>query len=259
MAENQNNNAATAPQSSPFRQLDETDYFNYLARLSDNGAMYIKTKPRFAYLIPPLVISTLGNDGKSETAKSFPVEHYIVFDPDVYPQESQRLHILQKTFGHYARKVVTQNDVNGVDFEGPDLWTMETRKFDADYEADPHTPHKYLPKNGGKGAGRLCLEIDESISWHVPWGRFDIEKDGAIAVREDDIQKLSEAVQNIRKKLEALPGTPGTTAFREAANNLIRKELYGDPGKDCIRPTVMDAYGMKPGFLSRHYERAPGL
>jgi hypothetical protein len=250
--------SADAPQSSPFRQLDETDYFNYLARLSDEGALYVKTKPRFAYLIPPLVINTQGNDGKPETSKSFPVEHYIVFDPDIYPRENQRLRILQKTFGHYARKIITQDDVNGPDFEGPDLWTMETKKFDADYESDGATPNKFVPKNGGKGAGRLCLEIDEDISWHVPWGHFDIEKGGAIAVREDDVQKLSDAVQSMRGKLQALPGTPGTAAFRAASNNLIRQELYGAPGKDGVRPTILDAYGMKPGFLPRHYERAPG-
>lgn len=251
----QNNNPTPAqPASAPYRALDALDYFNYLARLDERGQVFTKTKPRFAYFIPPIVIQTEGRDGALETEKQFPIAHYLVLDPDAYPHAAQRKAVLRDLFQGYARKAIKQEHVNGVDFRGADLWTMETKKFDADYAADPKDPSKYWPRDP-ENAKRVCLPVEDDISWHVPWGIFDIEKGGAIAIRNSDVAALHETVSAVKDLLRQHKIDPLHTsaAQRARANSLLKDALY-TAANDL--KTKLDVYGMKPGFLEKHYDPA---
>ncbi|MGZ9097760.1 MAG: hypothetical protein ACXW30_05640 [Micavibrio sp.] len=251
----QNNNLVPAqPDSAPYRALDALDYFNYLARLDDAGQVFTKTKPRFAYFIPPIVIQTEGRDGARETEKQFPIAHYLVLDPDAYPHAAQRTKVLRDLFQGYARKAIKQEHVNGVDYRGPDLWTMETKKFDADYAPDPKDPSKFWPRDP-ENAKRVCLVVDEDIRWHVPWGTFDIEKGGALAIRNSDVAALHQTVSEVKDLLSRNKIDPlnADAAGRARANSLLQSALYA-AANDL--KTKLDVYGMKPGFLEKHYDPA---
>lgn len=259
MTQNNPDQQQQQPKADPFKDLDALDYFNTLARLSDDGELYSKTKPRFAFPIRPIVIETEGLDGETETLASLGVEHFVIMHPDTYPTEASRRAVHQALFKGYALNAITEADVNDPDFKGADVWTMPRDKFLADYKPDPSEKHKYIPKTQADGVepGRYILDIDEDVRWHVPWGTFDIRAGGAIAMRESEIQQLRDAVDDVRAALKPIEAQyPDTTsaAFRAAANGVISKMLYEDAQE---LKTKLDVYGMVPGFRERNYELSP--
>lgn len=257
MSQDTNQNSSSQP--SPFKELDALDYFNTLAKLVDEGELYSKTKPRFAFPIRPIVIETEGLNGETETLASLGVEHFVVMHPDSYPTPESRRAVHQALFKGYALNAITEADVNDPDFKGADVWTMPRDKFLADYKPDPSEDHKYLPKTIADGVepGRFIMDIDEDTRWHVPWGTFDVRKGGAIAVRESELKDLKDAVAKVKvalRPLEAKHQSKTSAAFRAAANGVIQKMLYEDPQE---LKTKLDVYGMVPGFRVKNYELMP--
>lgn len=131
---------------------------------------------------------------------------------------------------------------------------METKKFDADYAPDPKDPSKFWPRDP-ENAKRVCLVVDEDIRWHVQWGTFDIEKGGALAIRNSDVATLHQTVSEVKDLLKRNKIDPlnADTAGRARANSLLQGALY--VAANDLK-TKMDVYGMKPGFLEKHYDPA---
>ena len=234
------------------------DYYILLKDLRDKGRKYDKTTPRFAFRWPNLRIRTQTSSGEKEVDKEFDHNIYIVADPDAFDQ-SESYRLMETIIKRFSEKLLQQTNLNQPDFEGPGVWTVHADKFEASYEIKPGSVLEYMPKKDDS-AQRLALVINKKIEIPTNWGEpFLIEEGGAIASAYNDLKVINDILEKVDKELSGTLSIDSQRLSDIAPQNdladqvelILIKHLYVDNNTDH---SVLDIYGMEPGFLQKNYE-----
>jgi len=137
-------------------------------------------------------------------------------------------------------------DVNAPDFKGSYLWSSKPKAFEGDYKRREELNEYGKPSNiwdPRPEAYRLTLQFNMAATIPVEWGTYPMQVGSTLAIRDQDVPALVEALQSIRK-----------------GEKTIQEALYkqNDDGQTVAR---FDIYGMEPGFRDANYmpvELTPG-
>jgi hypothetical protein len=211
--------------------LNAAAYQRLLETLATRGKGYGKTESVAGFLLRDLQIVTETESGKDEVGKTIGVEpYYLVMDQSQYPNDYVRTLVVKDIMLRYAQRVLGENELNSPDFKGPGLWTSKKSAFEFDYRpAGDGERHVFAPS---PEATRVCLTMDRDVVIPTQWGKpFTIEKGGTLAIREQDMPQLLQTLNDIRS---------GKVSAEDA--------LLQSPEQ-----SVLDCYGMNPGFLEDNY------
>lgn len=222
--------------------MDAEDYRLLLEKLLAEGKGYGKDARVAAYELSDIVLGTEQIIKKKtvEGEERIAVEKlYLVMDLKQWPNAYVRTLGLKEIGNQYFGRIAGEQQINAHDFKAPGLWTSRKKAFENDYKAtdevDENGNHAYIYAPN-PAAFRLCLPVKQDMTLPVMWGTYMVGKGGMLALRQDDVQALAQALDDIRSGKE----TAETALFKT--------------DKSGQRVTVFDVYGMDPGFLEKNYQ-----
>jgi len=217
--------------------LSPDNYALLLRQLLDKGRLWGKTAPIHAHsLEPKLVIVTTKLDGQEETRADILTSGLcLVFDAAHWPDAQQRRAVVRDIFISAAYKLAGEQDWNAADWRGADVWTQRYDTLISDYAPDPSTPTLWRPR---PDAARLVLPVSHALRMPVPWGTFDVDAGGHIALRQRDIPALQQALTEVATGRKNAEDALYTTSTRTGQPEQV---------------SAFDVFGMYPGFLEKNY------
>ena len=238
-ASNSNNFNAKAK---PPQVMDAEDYRLLLEKLLASGKGFGKTERVAAYELTDIIIGTEKMMGKKvvEGEERIKVEPlYLVMDVKQWPNAYVRLLGMKEIGSQYMARMAGEQQINAHDFKAPGLWTSKKKAFEADYTVTDdlyyywENSYIYSPN---PDAFRICMKVTHDMTIPVAWGTYMVGKGGALAVRQQDVEKLAAALDDIRS---------GKATAEQA---LFKTDGSGN------RVAKFDVYGMDPGFLEGNYK-----
>jgi hypothetical protein len=214
-------------------------YQALLEKLVAEGRGMGKTKAIGGFVMQDIKIDTETDTGKIETSRYINVEKVcICMDPDWYQDEEKRRLIMERMVKLWGEKLTHVRPKDFPDFRGPGVWVNKESSVRGDYiipDPDSETSSLFEPD---PNATRVCLTITEPVNVRAPWGAggFFIAKGGTLAIREKDLEALTETLASIRR---------GEKTAEEA---LLTQD---DKGNTIAR---FDVYGMYPHFAEVNYD-----
>ncbi|MBI1272904.1 MAG: hypothetical protein GC131_02315 [Alphaproteobacteria bacterium] len=215
--------------------VSDEAYFNLLCKLLEQGKTYTKKATIRAYPLLGEIFNTLNNEGSLELSKinARAKDLWLVFDGQLYSErEARKLFI--KVFKKYGEEITKHRaqlnagtlDV-GVSVTGRGIWTVEHKTMRSDYQrvADSVCSFKVNPDTQ-----RLCLDVDEPLTWRCTWGDFYVPAGGTLAVDPKHVPAIIEAMLSVSRGEKTIGD-----AFFEV----------NDEGK---RVAKFDVYGMEARF-----------
>ncbi|MEZ0260415.1 MAG: hypothetical protein ACAH80_05355 [Alphaproteobacteria bacterium] len=226
----------------PPQTMDAEDYRMLLEKLLATGKGYGKTERVVAYELSDIILGTEKMVKKKlvESEERVEVEKlYLVMDIKQWPNAYVRRLGMREIGSLYMARMAGEQQINAHDFKAPGLWTSKKKAFEGDYtatdELDENGNHAFIYKPN-HDAFRLCMKVTHDMTIPVKWGTYMIGKGGMLAVRQEHVESLAAALEDIRS---------GKTTAEKALFTTDRE------GK---RVTEFDVYGMDPGFLESNYK-----
>lgn len=225
-------------EAAPPPLIDAVAYQTLLEKLLQDGEGYGKTAPVAAYLLTSLrLITRMPETHRLEEQEIEFKPLYVVMDLKKIPTEYGRLAMMEDITLSYARRLIGAGDLNAADYLGPEIWTAKKSSFDFDYVRSEGLNDQGKPSNiynPNPDAFRVCLNVTEPVTIPTEWGEpWTIPAGGTLAVRENDVAALTEALLQVRKGLKT-----------------AQEALYKS---DDTKTAKFDVYGMMPDFLRENY------
>jgi len=236
------NTSSFNDKAKPPRVMDAQEYRQLLEELLGKGKGYGKTERVAAYELSDIILGTekLVRKKLVDGEERIAVEKlYLVMDLKQWPNAYVRLLGMKEIGGQYMARMAGEQQINAHDFKAPGLWTSKKKAFEADYtetdEVDENGNHAsiFVPK---PESFRLCMTVKHNMTIPVMWGTYMIGKGGALAVRQQNVEEVAAALDDIRTGRKTAEDALFTT---DAKGNLLAR---------------FDVYGMDPGFMEANYK-----
>ena len=236
------NTSSFNDKAKPPRVMDAEDYRQLLEELLAKGKGYGKSERVAAYEMSDIVLGVEKRIKKKKVdgKETIGVEKlYLVMDLKQWPNAYVRMLGMKEIGSQYFARVAGEQQINAHDFKAPGLWTSKKKAFEADYtatdELDENGNHASI-YNPNPDNFRICMTVKNDMTIPVTWGTYMIGKGGALAVRQQHMEQVAAALDDVR-------------AGRKTAEDALF-----ETDKNGKRVARFDVYGMDPGFLDDNYK-----